>query len=1143
MRPIPDAAAWARLGALFDTGIELAPELRSGWIASLAEDEPPLLLAWLSDMLAAADAGDDPGLSTHLPARTATGAGNAEAAPRSRTGAQAKTTALARSGVGAADEAGEGRAPGLDDGSPAPLEDAGVQGLDESPGTDAAPPPAPEAPVPPGPPPAVDAGPSDVSAAPPGDEVASAAGPPAQDSPAGTADPAPAPTTDAGPAQDSPAGDAEPAPAPATDAGPDHPEAEPRLAAPVLATGMHLGPWRLVGPMQSTDGRVAKWRARRIDAAASEPEFAVLVPWQWRPRVDLAGWLAHASTRARALAHPHIARIAATGVTDEGVPWIACELAEGQPIDRWCRDHALAVPERRALLEKALEAAAFAHGRLVLHGHVHPSQILLAPDGRLRFLNFGLAELLDLLDVPDATSAHGVAGPPARAYAAPEQVPAEPLPAPRSGIATSAAADVYALGLVAFEVLSGASPWQPRPPGKAVAPAPGSRHPLPSEYAGSARVRRALRGELDAIVAKATQSEPARRYPTAAELLDDVVRAGAHRPVDAVDGGFLYQIGCVARRHPRLASAAMVTGTVLVVALAALSWKAWIWTQERDQAEIARRGSEAVTRLLGGLLQEGAEPGAARDWPETLARAEAVARSSLKEQPAGLAAALALIGRLQAERGAFAEARNLLAEALPELKDATSRIEARCDEAWAQARQGDKPDEAEQQLRRVTENVTVRPPTRVLCLARLADLERRLGRARDAYQTTFTAWQAWDASDDKSVHLALLLARPMGPQAATLGRFHESQLWFEWSMKHLETLQRSNGATAIELREQWGEISLAAGDAERALKLADENLSALGGSAFPDDADPATAAPAGSFLAAAEPRIDLHRLGEARARLERAIALADAREDDATARQARCTMALAAVRERDAAAAERWLKAASTGPTGSPARRAPAPRPAESRANPGRGSAVSAAPAPRASEAVTVAAGAPGGAGALTHAALVGLAPPSAAEEAQRALQAAQRRAEHACRAAAIELALLQGRQTEALREADSLLSAGDELSPRLRAVVNLARGEATLAARQHDRALSAALQALQAARALHQSDVEDQKARPSFRSGQAALLVAEAQRANGDVDEANKNLAYAMQQLSATLPESHPWRRRAETARATLAVHAAKKP
>ncbi|MBL8344601.1 MAG: hypothetical protein JNN03_04100 [Rubrivivax sp.] len=1131
MRPTPDAAAWARLSTLFDTGCELPPELRHAWLATLVDDEPLATVDWLRDMLATVDLTDGETGLEHGPMLPAWSEPEGEAGRTVGTTA-APAVAAVPDPLPGVEQVRDAESPGdeITIDSTAGVGD-GPRGAGSEP-EPAAPPAAPPAttaetePLPPRPATEIAGAPSEaIAETAPAHTLDEAAASARQTSSNALHGPEPAAAQDLR-QETAPEGSEEGPEAPADDPALPEPEPEPvpRLLAPALATGMRLGPWLLLGPMPSSDARVEQWRARRADQPPPAPELALLVPRQWRPRVDLAAWLAHASARATALVHPHIARLTEVGVTEEGTPWFAAELAEGQTIDRWCRDHPLGLQERRALLEQALEAATFAHGRLVLHGQVHPSQIVLTPGGRLRFLNFGLSELLDLLDAPHPGASHGVAGPPVRAYGAPE-VQRDGGDTGEVAGAPIATGDIYALGLVAFEVLSGASPWQPRTPGTTVVAAPGSRWPRPSDFAHVPRLRRALRGDLDAIVTKATQTDPADRYASAAELLDDVRRVGMHRPVTAVEGGFLYQIGCLVRRHRRLATVAVLGAAAFLVFLGALSWKAWVWSTEREQAEGVRRGSEAVTRLLRDQLFEAATPGVSRDWPEVLARTEAVARSSLGQRPQDLAAALALIGRERAESGAFAEARNLLAEALPNLVDPTAALEATCDEAWAQARQGDKPDEAEQRIRRVTENVSVRHATRALCLVRLADLERRSGRARDAHGSTFRAWQQWDATPDKPLQLAVLLARPAGMQSAALGFFHEGQAWFESALKRLDLLQQGQGPIAIELREQWGELSLAAGDGERALKLADENLAAVAGSPMPADADPATAAPALLFLAAAEPRLDLHQLVDARARLERAIGLADAREDPVMRQRARCAMAVAALRERDTAAAERWLKSAAPEVPARTGRFASSPVSGPSASAPG-------GPAIRGTSNV-----------GFLPVIVVGAAPATQGDEAHDSVRTALREADHACRATAIELALHQGRYVEAQREADRLIGAGNELAPRLRAVANLLRAEATLAAQQYDRSISAGLQALQQARALHQSDIEEQKARPSFRSGQAALVLAEAHRANGDIAEARKTLDYAMQQLSATLPESHPWRRRAEATKAALAVHATKKP
>lgn len=994
---LPDTTEWARLALLFETGSDLAGEVRASWLESRRAEASPTTMHWLRGMLAAADAPES-------------------------------------------DKAIE-RGPRL----PAWTERVAAEG---APAQEAS-----QVPEPPGAPPAVE--PQAV--------------------------------------QDLP----------------------PRATAPALATGMRLGPWLLLGPMTSSDARVSQWRVRRAIEDPPGPEVALLVPHQWRPAPDLHARLAQAAAPARSLAHPHIAHLIDAGIAEDGTPWLCAELAEGQPIDRWCRDRSLEVHERRRLMEQALEAARFAHGRLVLHGRVHPSQIVVTPEGRLRWLNFGLSTLLTLLDVPPPANAPAGGSPPASAYLAPEHQARAAEATDSSARVSSAASfgahvlnasgEVHALGLVLFEVLSGASPWQPPSPGEASQLATGTHWRRPSDLAATAKVRRALRGDLDAIVAKATQIDPTLRYATAAELLDELQRAGSHRPVAAREGSFGYGAARLVRRHAVLASACMVLLTASLLALAGLSWKSWQWTHERDEAISAWRGSEAVTRLMLDLLHERAGLGQEQNLSRWLAHAESVARTSLKDQPASLGSALALLGRQHAEDGAFAEGRNLLAEALPMLGGQAQLHEARCDEAWARARQGDKAAEAEKRIRREAESPVVRPVSRTLCLARLADLERRSGRPRDAYQTTHLARAKWNESIEKPPQLAVLLGKPMGALSASLGRYQEAQSWIQWAMTQLEAMRQTQGPAGIELREQLGELLLAAGDAQGAQKAADANMVALTGSELPADVDAAVAPPVAMYYAAAEPRLELHQLSDARLRLDRALALAMARQNTTMVQRVRCMLSIVALRESDGAAAEGLLKLTPLEGVSWLGHTTSRPPIGASGAN---GNAPSAAPA-----------------------------------ELDDADRAAVRETDQVCRAARIELALVQGRPSEAHREAERLLASGDELSPRLRASVSLLRADAALAAGQKDRMLAPALQSLQQARTLQDSDAAASNPRRSFRSGQAALVLAEAHRANGDIEEAKKTLDYAMQQLSATLPEAHPWRRRAEVAKAALAVHAAKKP
>jgi eukaryotic-like serine/threonine-protein kinase len=224
------------------------------------------------------------------------------------------------------------------------------------------------------------------------------------------------------------------------------------------ATGGRLGPWRLLAEL-GRGGMSRVWVARRDDIPWSR-EVALKVPIQVPLFADADGadpWqreLHQRFVRERdllsRLEHPHIARLYDAGFAD-GVPWLALERVDGEDIVAWCRRRALGLRERVALFRQATQAVAYAHAALVVHRDLKPANILVTGEGGVRLLDFGIARLIDPGDLgapSDATRT--LLRPMTPAYASPEQLRQEPL---------TTATDVYSLGLVLYELLSGAHPF------------------------------------------------------------------------------------------------------------------------------------------------------------------------------------------------------------------------------------------------------------------------------------------------------------------------------------------------------------------------------------------------------------------------------------------------------------------------------------------------------------------------------------------------------------------------------------------------------------------------------------------------------------------------------------------------------------
>ncbi len=297
------------------------------------------------------------------------------------------------------------------------------------------------------------------------------------------------------------------------------------------------------------------------------------------------------------LDHPGIARLLDGGVTEDGRPFMVMELVVGQNVVAWCRDRGASLDERLELFSAMCSALEYAHRNLVVHRDLKPANVLVTAEGAVKLLDFGIAKLMGV-DSQDEATQHAPMTP---GYAAPEQLL-------RHGITT--ATDIYALGMLLFELLTGEPPWRfsdlslVEGIDRVLREAP----PLPSEFA-ALRARppvaaKQLRGDFDAIVSKSVRKEPERRYESVGSLRADVERARRHEPVTARDGARWYAMGRFARRHRvGVASSALVIA-VLVAGAAGVLWQARVATAEARRAEVANQKATAVKDFLVNIFKQ-----------------------------------------------------------------------------------------------------------------------------------------------------------------------------------------------------------------------------------------------------------------------------------------------------------------------------------------------------------------------------------------------------------------------------------------------------------------------------------------------------------------------------------------------------------
>jgi serine/threonine-protein kinase len=354
--------------------------------------------------------------------------------------------------------------------------------------------------------------------------------------------------------------------------------------------GSLVGPFRLLREI-GRGGMGAVWLAERADGAFSQRVAVKLIRSGWDADDVITRFRAERQILA-GLQHPNIAHLIDGGVTPDGKPWLALEYIDGEDLRAWCDRGRLGIEARLRLFLTVCDAVGHAHQRLVVHRDLKPSNILVGRDGVVKLLDFGIAKFLD---ASAANSATRVFTP---EYAAPEQV---------RGEAVTTSVDIHALGLLLYELLCGRRPYQfenstPSAYERAVLDQEPTR---PSLVAGRddgteagdtiaanrdldrPRLRRELRGDLDAIVMKALRKEPARRYASSADLAADVRRHLEHRPVLARRGNWRYRSGRFLRRHAFAATFAILALAALVGGLGAAVWQARIARSERDSAREA----------------------------------------------------------------------------------------------------------------------------------------------------------------------------------------------------------------------------------------------------------------------------------------------------------------------------------------------------------------------------------------------------------------------------------------------------------------------------------------------------------------------------------------------------------------------------
>lgn len=339
------------------------------------------------------------------------------------------------------------------------------------------------------------------------------------------------------------------------------------------------------------------YRARRADAQFEKAVAIKLVRSGYDTQFVLERFKAERQILAN-LEHPGIARMLDGGATDDGLPYLVMELVEGEPIDRYCENHALSIAQRLRLFREVCAAVSYAHQRLVVHRDLKPSNILVTTAGSVKLLDFGIAKLL-------------YSGAPETAVEAPMTAitaltPAFSSPEQLRGLPVTTTSDVFSLGVVLFHLLTGRSPYRSaRAATQATIQEVCETEVARPSAVAAEETREKARAipprELDDITLKALRKEPDKRYGSVEQLSADIDRFLTGRPVLAHEGRFSYVAGKFVRRHKVEIAGAVAVVFSLLGGIVVTTREAQVAQRQQARAE---RDFARVRKLANSLLFE-----------------------------------------------------------------------------------------------------------------------------------------------------------------------------------------------------------------------------------------------------------------------------------------------------------------------------------------------------------------------------------------------------------------------------------------------------------------------------------------------------------------------------------------------------------
>jgi serine/threonine-protein kinase len=421
-----------------------------------------------------------------------------------------------------------------------------------------------------------------------------------------------------------------------------------QFALPALNPGDEIAGYLLIHEL-GRGGMSEVWLAQRADGKLKR-EVAIKLPLNPAPSMMLAARFARERDVLASLVHPHITRLYDAGISTSGRPFIVLEAVQGSSIIEYADVLALTLSQRLQLFLQVLAAVDHAHRHMVVHRDLKPGNILVTDDGQVKLLDFGIAKLLaadaETGDSNNLTLDLGSVLTPR--YAAPEQILGGPI---------TAATDIYAAGVVLYELMTGVPPYAAGLTAVAAVtqavldrvPLPPSRADFCADHAHArghrsvAAMRQALRGDVDTALQVALEKTPASRYASIERFADDLRRIVDSQPITARPPTLFHRLRLMVRRN-RSASA-LVSGVSLALLVAAgLAWQ----QREASREQAARTATvrEFIFQMVSDAETDESQPDAEVTGRQMVDAAVARAQAELAEQPRLQGELLVELGRV-----------------------------------------------------------------------------------------------------------------------------------------------------------------------------------------------------------------------------------------------------------------------------------------------------------------------------------------------------------------------------------------------------------------------------------------------------------------------------------------------------------------